>query len=306
MLALLATSVAVGYREQRRHDAGRRVRGFATDVGAGSAAVVVFGAVLAVVRPGSSGAVTPLSLVLALLSALVSIPLVVVAAAVAGAAFSRFQAASEWRQCDGASGRPFVVFVGSAFVAGGSTVVESWPMLFGPYSGEYGVPDRLPEYESVEGTLAAFASLEGFAGGLVLVGGGVVLGAYAARRHGFGESVRGVAGLVAVGSLVGVTVVPTAVAVAATGSAWAWVLGQPDGTLALAVASLASVSVVTGVVTTLAVVAGLGVARFETESGRDDPTAAAVTNGGTTAGDEATTPGGEGPSELSSADEPTR
>jgi len=304
-LVTVAASIAVGYREQRRHDVRRTYREFATELGAGGATVVVVAAILAVRPAVASGTVSPLLLVLALLSVLVSMPLVVVVAALAGVAVARLP--TEWQRSDVPFASPLAVPVGAAVVAAGSLVVESGTMLLVSLSDGFGVPDRFSQFGGAAmETLSIYSSADSLASGLVLVGGGIALGIYATRRYDFDESVRRFVVLVAVGSVVGTTAGPVIPALV-TDSTLAGTFGAGSRWLVAWVASLASAYVETALVVTLAAVAGLGIGAFEGESGRGGPTATTGTqDSGATARDEAATPDSDGRSELSSAEETAR
>jgi|GEM_PF-1592857 len=302
-LVTVAASVAVGYREQHRHDVRRTYREFATAVGAGGAAVVVLTAILAVRPSVLTGTVSPLLLVLALLSVLVSMPLVVVVAALAGVAVARLP--TEWQRSDAPFASPLAVPVGAAVVAAGSMVVESGTMLLVSLSGGFGVPDRFSQFGGAAmETLSIYSSADSLASGLLLVGGGVALGIYAVRQYDFDESVRRFVVLVGVGSLVGTTAGPVIPALV-TDSTLAGTFGAGSRWLVAWVASLASAYVETALVVTLAAVAGLGIGAFEGESGRGGPraTAAEAPSGGVAARNGADTPDDERRSEFSSADE---
>jgi len=302
-LATFAASVAVGYREQRRHDVCRAYREFATELGAGGATVVVAAAILTVGPAASRGAISPLLLVLVLLSVLVSVPLVVVAAALAGVTVARLPTA--WQRSDAPFASPLAVPVGAAVVAGGSVVVESATAVLRSLSRGFGVPDRFSQFggAAVE-TLSIYSSADSLASGLLLVGGGLALGVFAVRRYDFEASVRRFVVLVAVGSLVGTTVAPPILSTV-TGTTLAGSFGAGSRWLVALVASLTSAYVETALVATLAAVAGLGIGVFEGERGRGDTTAT-VTNGEPTTKGTAVTPDTEEHSELSSTDETAR
>jgi hypothetical protein len=229
-------------------------------------------------------------------------PLVVVVATLAGVALARLP--TEWQRSDAPFASPLAVPVGAAVVAGGSVVVESGLLVVTSLSGGFGVPDRFPQFggAAVE-TLAVYSSADSLASGLLLVGGAVALGVYAARRHGFDESVRRFVVLVAVGSLVG-TIVAPAVLSAVTGTTLAESFGVGSRWLVAWVGSLASAAVETALVVTLAAVAGLGIGTFEGEGGRGGPTPETTEppDGGVAAGDETGTPADERRSDLSPAD----
>jgi len=301
-LATLAASVAVGYREQRSHDVCRAYRTFATELGAGGAAVVVVTAILTV--GGAATTVSPLLLVLVLLSVLVSMPLVVVVATVAGVAVARLP--TEWQRSDAPFGQPLAVPVGAAVVACGSVVVESGLLILTSLSGDFGVPDRFSGFGgSAMETLSIYSSADSLASGLLLVGGGVTLGVFAARRYDLDESVRRFTVLVGVGSLVGTTAGPMILALL-TDSTLAGAFGAGSRWLVAWVASITSAYVETALVVTLAAVAGLGIGVFEAENDRSEPTTTVSETpaGGVSTGDEARTPDDDdGRSERSSADE---
>jgi hypothetical protein len=299
-LVTVGASVVVGYREQRRHDVHRTYRRSAIELGAGGATVVVAAATLAVGAPALSGDISPLLLVLALLSVLVSMPLVVVVATLAGVALARLP--TEWQRSDAPFASPLAVPVGAAVVAAGSVVVESATTLL--LSSGVGLPDRFSGFgRATMETLSIFSSADSLASGLLLVGGGVLLGIYATRRYDFDESVRRFVVLVGVGSLVGTTVGPVLPAVL-TDSTLAGAFGTGSKWLVAWMASLASAYVETALVVTLAAVAGLGIGTFEGEGGRGGPTPETTEppDGGVAAGDETGTPADERRSDLSPAD----
>jgi len=299
-LVAFAASVGLGYREQRRHDVSRASREFATELGAGGAAVVVVVAILTV--EGATSTASPLLLVLALLSVLVSMPLVVVVAALAGVALARLP--TEWQRSDAPLGSPLAVPVGAAVVAAGSVVVESATTVL--MSSGVGLPDRFSGFgRATMETLSIFSSADSLASGLLLVGGGVLLGIAGARRYDFDGSVRRFVVLVGVGSLVGTTVGPVLPAVL-TDSTLAGAFGAGSRWLVAWMASLASAYVETALVVTLAAVAGLGIGAFENDSGHRGPIAATAPDGEVGPTEEAGTPDGERRSELSSADETAR
>lgn len=292
MALLLAASVGVGYREQRRHGVGREYRRFAGAVGVGGAAVVVLVATALSVTV-SSGSVTPPTFLASVLSVVVSVPLAVFVAALAGVSLAVLD--TGWRRADAPFGRPLVVPVGAAAVAGSSVAVDTATgLLFS--IGEVGVPAWLPAFGTVGETAVVYSSLDAALGAAVLVGGGVGLGVYAARRHGFDESVRRFVVLAAVGSAAGVTVVPGVSVLVGSGG----VLG---GSSAFAVTTLASVYAGTGVLAVLAAVAGLGVATWE-EPGPDGPAGADAAPGA--AGDESDAFDADRGSDLSPAGETAR
>ena len=304
-LVTFAASVGLGYREQRRHDVSRAYRAFATELGAGGAAVVVAAAILTTGPAVSGGAVSPLLLVLALLSVLVSIPLVVVVAVLAGVALARLP--TEWQRSDAPFGSPLAVPVGAAVVAAGSVVVESGLMIVTSLSSDFGVPDRFSGFggSAIE-TLSLYSSADSLASGLLLVGGGVALGIAGARRYDFDESVRRFVVLVAVGSLVGTTVGPVIPAVV-TDSTLAGAFGTGSRWLVAWMASLASAYVETALVVTLAAVAGLGIGAFDRERGQGGSAPVpADAPGDVAAGNEADTTDEERRSEFSPGDETAR
>jgi hypothetical protein len=303
-LATLAASVAVGYREQRHNDVAGTYRAFATEVGAGGATVVVVTAILTV--GGAATTVSPLLLVLTLLSVLVSMPLVVVVATVAGVALARLP--TEWRRSDAPFGQPLAVPVGAAVVACGSVVVESGLLVITSLSNDFGVPDRFSGFGgSAMETLSIYSSADSLASGLLLVGGGIAVGIFATRRYDLDESVRRCIVLVGVGSLVGTTVAPVILSVL-TDSTLAGAFGAGSRWLVAWAASITSAFVETGLVVTLAAVAGLGIGVFEHERGRGGPTAAPADapDGEAAPRDEGDIPDDDGRSELSSADETVR
>jgi hypothetical protein len=299
-LVAFAASVGLGYREQRRHDVRRTYRQFATELGAGGAAVVVVVAILTV--GGAASTVSPLLLVLALLSVLVSMPLVVVVATLAGVALARLP--TEWQRSDAPFASPLAVPVGAAVVAAGSVVVESATTLL--VSSGVGLPDRFSGFgRATMETLSIFSSADSLASGLLLVGGGVLLGIYATRRYDFDESVRRFVVLVAVGSLVGTTVGPVLPAVL-TDSTLSGAFEAGSRWLVAWMASLASAYVETALVVTLAAVAGLGVGAFEREGGDSGSVMAANGPSDGTSESEVGPPDDQHRSELSSPDETAR
>jgi len=249
LVAFLAASVGVGYREQRRHDVRHAYRRFGAAVGAGGVAAVVLAAT-ALALGVSPGTVTPAIYAATVLSAAVSVPLVVVVAALAGVTLSVLD--TGWRRAEARFGRPLAVPVGAAAVAGLSVAVDGVTGLLAS-TGEFGVPGWLPAVGSVGETVAVYSSLDTALAGLVLVGGGVALGVVAARRYGFDESVRRFAVLGAVGSGAGVT------AALAAGTALVGTVARSPSALA----SLANTVLWTGLVGVLAAVVGLGGAAFE-------------------------------------------
>lgn len=301
-LVIVTASVGVGYREQRRHDVCRASREFATELGAGGAAVVVVTAVLAVGSPVSTGVVSPVLLVLTLLSVLVSMPLVVVVAALAGVTLAGLP--TGWKRTDMPFASPLVVPVGVAVVAAGSIAVESGMLVLRSLSDGFGVPAGFPQFGSPGETLSVYSSADSLASGLLLVGGALALGVYAARRYDFDDSVRRFVVLVAVGSLVGTTVAPPILSVV-TGSTLAGSFGVGGGWLFAWVASLTSAYVETALVVTLAAVAGLGIAAFERGRAGDGPSASPRTVE-TPVDREATVPDRDDDSKLSSTDETVR
>jgi len=267
-LVALVASVWVGHREQRRHGARDRYRRFAAALGGGGAAVVV----LAVLALATAGTLTPVSLVpvgTTVLSVFVAVPVVVVVGALAGVTLASLSTA--WRRTDRSFGRPLVVPVGGALVADGSLAADSVTRLAVSLTPAVGLPQWLPGFGTVGTTTSVYSSLDSVASGVVLVGGALALGAYAARRHGFADSVRRFAVLVTVGGVVGVTVVPPAVTAAVTGPSFPAFFGS-NGGLAFGVASLAGAVVDAALVGTLAALAGLGITTFE--AGNDGSTPA--------------------------------
>lgn len=289
---LLAVSVGAGYREQRRHGVGSEYRRFAGAVGTGGAAVVVLvAAALSVTASSGSGSLPILAATV--LSTVVSVLLAALVAALAGVSLAVLD--TGWRRADAPFGRPLAVPVGAAAIAGGSVAVDGATNLL-LSAGELGVPGWLPAFGAVGETVSVYSSIDAALAAVVLVGGGVGLGVYAARRHGFDESARRFVVLAAVGSAVGVTAVPATVALAGLD-------GLFYGFSAFGVATLASAYVETGVLAVLAAVAGLGVAIFEAErsDGRNEAGADAGTRDDEPAGFDA-----ERGSDLSPAGETVR
>ena len=268
MAVLLVASVGVGYREQRRYGVNDDYRWFVAAIGAGSVATVCVAVLAVIVLWGTDSVPSPYSVTMAL-AAVVGVSLVVCVAVLAGVTLARLP--TGWPR-DVRFGRPFAVPVGAAVVVALSAALDATTGLALETTNSVGLPAWLPQFGTVGMTLTVYSYVDSIASGLVLVGGGFALGAYAARRYGFDESVRRFVVLVAVG----VTLLPLALAVVQFGPFRPG--SASGGALAvLALATFASTVVQTSVVAVLAAVAGLGVATFEREQAGGGPSASSTT-----------------------------
>ncbi|WP_135363089.1 hypothetical protein [Halosimplex halophilum] len=256
-VAVLAGACALGYREARHREVGPAYLRY-VGVVAGTCTTVLL-LVLAgwVVLNGPNGS-NPFLGLLTVVTLLVGVPGVFTVAALAGVAFASARG-------DGAPVRSATelgpLALGAATVAGTGYLLNSVADLAITAGDGVGVAASLPQFGSTGATVLAYLQAGQLAGDIVVIGAGMALGVLAVRRRGVATPSRRFVGIVAAGALGGLLVAWVSVT-------WYATTGGGDAnapSFVSAAASFPDAVVWTGVVTVLAVVAGVGVAHFETD-----------------------------------------
>ena len=273
-LAVLAGAFALGYREARHHDVSRTYLRYAAVVCSAGAAVLflIFGALFVTSGSDTSGSVT---VALTVATLLVSIPGVLTVSALAGVAF----ATTPMDDAGQSLGTRTLVALGlgAALVTGVARGFESATDVLLATHDAPGIPESLPQFGTIGTTVLTYIQVGRLAADLLLIGGGLALGYLAVRRAALVSPSRRFVGSVGLGALSGLSavLVPATLVVATA---------EPGRGLSYLVGSIPGAVASSALVATLAAIAGLGVARFESANARtgergdtDFPDAEAVT-----------------------------
>jgi len=205
-----------------------------------------------------TGVSDPFLVLLTVVTLLVGVPGVLTVAALAGVTLASTRA-------DDSPARSveelLPLALGAGAVAGTGYVLHSVADLAIAAGDGAGIAASLPQFGTIGTTVLAYLQAGQLAGDLVVIGAGIALGVLAVRRRYVAVPSRRFVGVVTAGALGGLLVawVPVTWYVATAG-------GDASAlSFASAAASIPTAVVWTGLVTVLAVVAGVGVARFEAD-----------------------------------------
>ncbi|WP_459194596.1 hypothetical protein [Halosimplex sp. J119] len=262
MALVLAGACALGYREARHRDVGRtylRYVGVVAAAGATTMLLIFAGTVVA----GGTMRSNPFMELLTVTALLVGVPGVLTVAALAGVAL----ATAREEGAPARSTRPLLsVGLGAAALVGAGYVLDSVGTIAIVAGDGVGVPASLPQFGSIGTTVVTYLQAGRLASDLVLLGGGVALGALTARRYGVTTASRRVLGTAVAGALGGLLVAwPVVTWYVTIGGA-----GTSGLSFATIGASIPDALVSTALVAALSVVAGVGVGRFEADDGDSD------------------------------------
>ncbi|QLH80121.1 hypothetical protein [Halosimplex pelagicum] len=256
-VAALAGACALGYREARHREVGPAYLRYVGVVASAGTTVLLLVLAGWVVFNGSNGS-NPFLGLLTVVTLLVGVPGILTVAALAGVAFASTCGDDTSVRSDAELGP---LALGAATVAGTGYLLNSVADLAITAGDGVGVAASLPQFGSTGATVLAYLQAGQLAGDIVVIGAGMALGVLAVSRRGVATPSRRFVGIVAAGALGGLLVAWVSVT-------WYVTTGGGDASapsFVSAAASFPDAVVWTGVVTVLAVVAGVGVAQFETD-----------------------------------------